>query len=112
MELNNLTAISPIDGRYHDKTTELQPYFSEFGLIKYRVIVEVEYLIALVESGIEPLKNFPKDKFAQLREIVTNFSENDALWIKNTEKTTNHDVKAVEYFRKISYNFSQLRKLI
>ncbi|HNR86392.1 MAG: adenylosuccinate lyase [Crocinitomicaceae bacterium] len=100
MELNNLTAISPIDGRYHDKTTELQPYFSEFGLIKYRVIVEVEYLIALVESGIEPLKNFPKDKFAQLREIVTNFSENDALWIKNTEKTTNHDVKAVEYFLK------------
>lgn len=100
MELNNLTAISPIDGRYHDKTTELQPYFSEFGLIKYRVIVEVEYLIALVESGIEPLKSFPKDKFAQLREIVTNFSENDALWIKNTEKTTNHDVKAVEYFLK------------
>ncbi|MCO5258806.1 MAG: adenylosuccinate lyase [Crocinitomicaceae bacterium] len=100
MELNSLTAVSPIDGRYHDKTTELQPYFSEFGLIKYRVIVEVEYLIALVESGIEPLKNFPRTAFPKLREVIANFSEQDALWIKNIEKTTNHDVKAVEYFLK------------
>lgn len=100
MELSSLTAISPIDGRYQRKTNELQPYFSEFGLIKYRVIVEVEYLIALVEAGIEPLQQFPTDKFADLRAICTNFSEEDALWIKNTEKTTNHDVKAVEYFLK------------
>lgn len=100
MILNALTAISPIDGRYHNKTQELQPYFSEFGLIKYRVIIEVEYLIALVDSGITPLKNFPKDRFDDLRALCTNFSEKDALWIKDTEKVTNHDVKAVEYFLK------------
>lgn len=100
MILNALTAISPIDGRYQSKTQELQPYFSEFGLIKYRVIVEVEYLIALVDSGIDPLKDFPKDRYNDLRALCTNFSEEDALWIKNTEKVTNHDVKAVEYFLK------------
>ena len=74
MELNALTAISPIDGRYGSKTSELRPYFSEFGLIKYRVIIEVEYLIALVNSGVEPLADFPKDKFDALRLICTNFS--------------------------------------
>ncbi|MEN9998138.1 MAG: hypothetical protein RI922_1128 [Bacteroidota bacterium] len=100
MNFSSLTAISPIDGRYQRKTSELQPYFSEFGLIKYRVIVEVEYLIALVESGIEPLNDFPKESFVALRAICTNFSEEDANWIKNTEKVTNHDVKAVEYFLK------------
>lgn len=100
MNFNSLTAISPIDGRYQSKTKELQPYFSEFGLIKYRVIVEVEYFIALVESGIEPLKGFPKEKYSALRELCTNFSEENANWIKNTEKITNHDVKAVEYFLK------------
>ncbi len=100
MILNALTAISPIDGRYQNKTQELQTYFSEFGLIKYRVIVEVEYLIALVESGIIPLKDFPKDKYNDLRLICVNFSETDAQWIKDTEKVTNHDVKAVEYFLK------------
>jgi adenylosuccinate lyase len=100
MTLNALTAISPIDGRYQSKTQELQPYFSEFGLIKYRVIVEVEYLIALVESGINPLKDFPKDKYNDLRLLCANFSEIDAQWIKDTEKVTNHDVKAVEYFLK------------
>jgi adenylosuccinate lyase len=100
MDFSSLTAISPIDGRYQQKTKELQPYFSEFGLIKYRVIVEVEYLIALVESGIEPLKSFPKEAYSALREIFSNFSEEDANWIKNTEKVTNHDVKAVEYFLK------------
>ena len=78
MILNALTAISPIDGRYQNKTQELQPYFSEFGLIKYRVIVEVEYLIALVDSGIDPLKNFPKDRYNDLRALCTNFSEEDA----------------------------------
>lgn len=100
MNFSSLTAISPIDGRYQSKTKELQPYFSEFGLIKYRVIVEVEYLIALVEAGIEPLKNFPKESYVSLRAICKNFSEEDANWIKNTEKVTNHDVKAVEYFLK------------
>jgi adenylosuccinate lyase len=100
MNFNSLTAISPIDGRYQSKTKELQPYFSEFGLIKYRVIVEVEYFIALVESGIEPLKEFPKEKYSALRELYANFSEENANWIKNTEKVTNHDVKAVEYFLK------------
>lgn len=100
MEFNALTAISPIDGRYQSKTAALQAYFSEFGLIRYRVQVEVEYLIALVESGIANLKDFPKDHFEALRSIYTNFSQADALWIKETEQTTNHDVKAVEYFLK------------
>lgn len=100
MNLNALTAISPVDGRYRGKTNELAPYFSEFGLIKYRVRVEVEYLIALVESGIGPLKDFPADKFEVLRQCYLNFSEEDANWIKDSEKVTNHDVKAVEYFLK------------
>ncbi len=100
MEFNALTAISPIDGRYQSRTAALQAYFSEFGLIRYRVLVEVEYLIALVDSGISNLQDFPKDKYAALRELYTNFSQVDALWIKETERTTNHDVKAVEYFLK------------
>lgn len=100
MEFNALTAISPIDGRYQSKTTALQAYFSEFGLIRYRVLVEVEYLIALAESGIANLKDFPKEKYAALRAIYTDFSQQDANWIKHTEQTTNHDVKAVEYFLK------------
>ena len=100
MEFNALTAISPIDGRYQSKTAALQAYFSEFGLIRYRVLIEVEYLIALVDSGISNLQDFPKDKYAALRDLYTNFSQADALWIKETERTTNHDVKAVEYFLK------------
>lgn len=100
MKFSSLTAISPVDGRYQSKTSELQQYFSEFGLIKYRVIVEVEYFIAMVESGVKPLADFPKAKYKDLRAICTLFSEQDALWIKETEKTTNHDVKAVEYFVK------------
>ncbi len=100
MEFNALTAISPIDGRYQSRTAALQAYFSEFGLIRYRVLVEVEYLIALVDSGISNLQDFPKYKYAALRELYTNFSQADALWIKETERTTNHDVKAVEYFLK------------
>ncbi len=104
MELNALTAISPSDGRYEQKTSELRPYFSEFGLIRYRVLVEVEYLIALVESGIRPLDTFPKERFEELRNICKNFSESDALRIKETERTTNHDVKAVEYFVKEKMN--------
>ena len=100
MNFSSLTAISPVDGRYQSKTSELQPYFSEFGLIKYRVIVEVEYFIAMVESGVKALEGFPKEKYSDLRLLCTNFSEEDALWIKNIETTTNHDVKAVEYFVK------------
>jgi adenylosuccinate lyase len=100
MNFSPLTTISPIDGRYHSKTSELQAYFSEFGLIKYRVIVEVEYFIAMVESGVKALADFPKDKYADMRALCTNFSEEDAYWIKDIEKTTNHDVKAVEYFVK------------
>ena len=100
MEFNALTAISPIDGRYQSKTAALQAYFSEYGLIRYRVLVEVEYLIALVDSGISNLSDFPKAQFPALRAIYNNFSQADALWIKETEQTTNHHVKAVEYFLK------------
>jgi adenylosuccinate lyase len=100
MHLTALSAISPIDGRYRSKAEELAPYFSEFGLIKYRVLVEVEYFIALCETGLEPLQSVSKDIFPALRAIVTDFSEADALAIKTIERTTNHDVKAVEYFLK------------
>ena len=100
MEFNALTAISPIDGRYQSKTAPLQAYFSEFGLIRYRVLVEVEYLIALIDSGISNLSDFPKSTYPALRAIYGNFSQEDANWIKKTEQTTNHDVKAVEYFLK------------
>lgn len=100
MELNKLTAISPIDGRYRGKVEELAQYFSEFGLIKYRVLVEVEYFIALVNTGIDALNDFPKERFEDLRAIYKDFTEADALEIKATERVTNHDVKAVEYFLK------------
>lgn len=100
MSLTALTAISPVDGRYRSKVSELAPYFSEYGLIKYRVHVEIEYFIALVDAGIGPLKAVPVSVFPALRAIVTSFSEEDAQAIKNIEKTTNHDVKAVEYFLK------------
>ena len=100
MTLNPLTAISPIDGRYHAKTKKLAEYFSEFGLIRYRVQIEVEYFIALSQTEIPFFKNFPVNKLADLRAIYLNFTEEDANWIKNSEKITNHDVKAVEYFLK------------
>lgn len=100
MDLNALTAISPIDGRYRQRVQGLAPYFSEFGLIRNRTFVEIEYLIALVNSGIPPLSDFPKDKFSELRAIYQNFTEADAQKIKDTERITNHDVKAVEYFIK------------
>jgi adenylosuccinate lyase len=90
-------AISPIDGRYTNATAELQGYFSEFALIKYRVWVEVEYLIALSEIPLPQLKSFKPNHADQLRAWVENFTEQDALEIKQTEKITNHDVKAVEY---------------
>ncbi len=100
MELNQLTAISPIDGRYRKQVESLAPYFSEFGLIKYRVRIEIEYFITLCEIPLPQLENVNKSLFASLREIYTNFSEIDALWIKEKERETNHDVKAVEYFIK------------
>ncbi len=100
MNFSSLTAISPIDGRYQSKTNELQAYFSEFGLIRYRVIVEIEYLIALAEKGIKGMEDFPVDKMEDLRSVYKSFTEDDALWIKDKEKITNHDVKAVEYFVK------------
>ena len=100
MELNLLTAISPVDGRYRKQTAALAPYFSEFGLIQYRVRVEIEYFIALCEIPLAPLKGFPKEHYAALRSMYSNFTEADATWIKDTEKVTNHDVKAVEYFIK------------
>jgi adenylosuccinate lyase len=100
MKLNALTAISPVDGRYRSKVEELAPFFSEFGLIQYRVRVEIEYFIALCGSGVPELADVPSSTFDALRALYTEFSEEDALEIKETEKTTNHDVKAVEYFIK------------
>ncbi|MDA8934988.1 adenylosuccinate lyase [Flavobacteriaceae bacterium] len=96
----NLNSISPIDGRYSDKTEVLSQYFSEKALIFYRVKVEVEYFISLCELGIPQLKKFESKKFDDLRKIYQDFSNEDAIEIKKIEKVTNHDVKAVEYFIK------------
>ena len=104
MQLNSLTAISPIDGRYFNTTHPLTSYFSEFGLIRYRVLVELEYFIALCEIPLKQLEKFPKDKIAVLHNLHKNFSEADAMAIKEIEKTTNHDVKAVEYFIKKEFD--------
>jgi adenylosuccinate lyase len=101
--LNELNAISPIDGRYRNKTISLAPFFSEEALIKYRVLVEIEYFIALCEVPLPQLKSVNPDIFDSLRNIYKNFSTQDALWIKETEKVTNHDVKAVEYFIKDAF---------
>ena len=101
--LNELNAISPIDGRYRNKTMSLAPFFSEEALIKYRVLVEIEYFITLCEVPLPQLKNINPDLFDSLRAIYKNFSTEDALWIKETEKVTNHDVKAVEYFIKDAF---------
>ncbi|PMD93732.1 adenylosuccinate lyase [Siphonobacter sp. BAB-5405] len=100
MALTTLTAISPVDGRYRRTTESLAPFFSEFGLIHYRVRIEIEYFIALCELPLPQLAGFDTSLFDQLRSIYTEFSEADALRIKEIEKTTNHDVKAVEYFIK------------
>lgn len=100
MDLNTLTAISPIDGRYHKATQPLAAYFSEFGLIKYRVLVEVEYLIALSKKGLPQLQPFSESQESSMRALYMNFSEADAAKIKKIESVTNHDVKAVEYFLK------------
>ena len=100
MELDVLTAISPIDGRYRNKTEELAGYFSEYALIRYRVKVEIEYFIALCELPLPQLENFDHSLFDSLRDIYRNFSEQDAARVKEIESVTNHDVKAVEYFIK------------
>lgn len=100
MELNSLTAISPIDGRYRKATNELAPYFSEFGLIKYRVQIEIDYFILLSQQGLPQLPKLFAIQIENLKNIYLNFSFQDAETIKETEKTTNHDVKAVEYFVK------------
>ncbi len=110
MPLNQLTAISPVDGRYRNKTEELAPYFSEYGLIKYRVHVEVEYFIALCEIPLPQISDFPAEKYAALRNITQSFTEADAQKIKDTEKVTNHDVKAVEYFLKEKFDALGLEK--
>ncbi|MFS4468088.1 adenylosuccinate lyase [Maribacter sp. 2210JD10-5] len=104
MSLNELNAISPIDGRYRNKTASLAPYFSEEALIKYRVRVEIEYFIALCEIPLPQLTDFDTSKFIALREIYQNFDGTDAQAIKDIEKTTNHDVKAVEYFIKNAFD--------
>jgi len=100
MSLTTLNAISPIDGRYRKATKGLAAFFSEEALIKYRVLVEVEYFIALCEADLPQLKGIDTSVYSSLRAIYLNFTTEDALWIKETEKTTNHDVKAVEYFIK------------
>lgn len=104
MDLHLLTAISPIDGRYRSKVDGLALYFSEYALIRYRVMVEVEYFIALCEEPLEQLKNFDHDKFNALRSIYRNFELEDAEKIKEIEAVTNHDVKAVEYYLKEQFN--------
>lgn len=100
MELDILTAISPIDGRYRNKTAALAPYFSEYALMKYRTRVEIEYFIALCEIPLPQLADFDKSHFAALRAIYEQFSEADAARVKEIESVTNHDVKAIEYFIK------------
>lgn len=100
MNLSSLSAISPIDGRYHSQTQELSAYFSEKALMRYRVLTEVEYFIALCELPLPQLADFNPNGFSILRKLYENFSDEDARIIKETEKITNHDVKAVEYFIK------------
>ncbi|MFC1225758.1 adenylosuccinate lyase [Pedobacter sp. BG31] len=109
MNLTSLQAISPVDGRYRKTTEGLAAYFSEEALIKYRVFVEIEYFIALCEINLPGLENFDRNLYVELRKIHENFSEADALEIKETEKVTNHDVKAVEYFIKNKFDALSLQ---
>jgi adenylosuccinate lyase len=115
MSLSALNAISPIDGRYRSKVNELAPYFSEEALIKYRVLVEIEYFIALCEIPLPQLKSVDSSHFDPLRKIYQEFSSDDALAIKKIESVTNHDVKAVEYFIKEKFDalgLSQYKEFI
>ncbi len=109
MDFHLLTAISPIDGRYRNKVDGLALYFSEYALIRYRVLVEVEYFIALCEIPLPQLKSFDKSKYEQLREIYYQFKLEDAERIKEIESVTNHDVKAVEYFIKEKFDALSLQ---
>lgn len=104
MDVNVLTAISPVDGRYRNKVDVLGNYFSEFALIKYRVMVEVEYFIALCNTPIDALKDIDHANFENLRNVYRNFTEADAQAVKDIERVTNHDVKAVEYFLKEKFD--------
>ncbi len=110
MKLTELTAISPVDGRYRSKCETLDEYFSEYALIRYRVKVEIEYFIALCEIPLTPLAGFPASEFEHLRDIYRNFSVDDAARIKEIESVTNHDVKAVEYFIKEKFDALGLEK--
>ena len=110
MSLTPLNAVSPIDGRYRSKTKALSNYFSEEALIRYRVLVEVEYFIALCEADLPQLKGVNQSVFDSLRNLYINFTTQDAQWIKDTEKITNHDVKAVEYFIKEKFEILGLSK--
>ncbi|HBC04303.1 MAG TPA: adenylosuccinate lyase [Aequorivita sp.] len=110
MYTNALQAISPIDGRYASKTSSLIPYFSEEALIRYRVQVEIEYFIALVELELPQLNDFQQKNFSKLRDLYLEFTVQDAIKIKETEKVTNHDVKAVEYFIKEKFDALNLQK--
>jgi adenylosuccinate lyase len=111
MELSNLTAISPVDGRYRDKTVNLSGFFSEYALFKYRILVEIEYFISLCELPVPQLSAVQKPEIIEkLRNIYLQYSIRDALRIKAIEKTTNHDVKAVEYFIKESFDKLHLEK--
>jgi len=104
LHMKSYLSVSPIDGRYHKQTADLAMYFSEFALMKYRVRVEIEYFIALVDLGLPFLKDFPIDTFEQLRQVYTDFQVVDCEKVKEIEKTTNHDVKAVEYFVKEKFD--------
>ncbi|WP_320018138.1 adenylosuccinate lyase [Labilibaculum manganireducens] len=108
--MQSLTAISPIDGRYRDKVNVLGEYFSEYALVRYRVLVEVEYFIALCEVPLPQLKDFDKDLFADLRSLYLDFTVEDAQKVKDIESVTNHDVKAVEYFIKEKFDALNLEK--
>lgn len=110
MELSPLTAVSPVDGRYRSRSEVLAPYFSEFGLIRYRVEVEIKYFIALTRIPLPSLADFPADRVAALRDVYTDFTLADAQEIKDIEKVTNHDVKAVEYFIKRRFDAMGLQK--
>jgi adenylosuccinate lyase len=110
MELSSLEAISPVDGRYRRSTRELADYFSEGALIKYRVLVEVEYFIALCELPLPQLKKINKNLFAPLRAVYNDFAPQDAVRVKDIEKITNHDVKAVEYFLKEKFDVLNLQQ--
>ena len=112
MQLNSLNAITPIDGRYYNKTKGFSNFFSEQALIKYRVLVEIEYFIALTRTEISTLSDFPKDSINKIKDIYLKFSYNDAVSIKEIEKETNHDVKAVEYFIKNKFKDLKLDKYL